>query len=162
DQAVQLSASGSGRLGSLAGEEALLDLFDIEVAADEDEAGFALLAVLPRALVVALDDHVDALHDIALGIALEGDNALQAQDVRAVDVGHRLDPGEEAVRVHLAAAQRNRLHRHVMDSRGSMMVVVVMIMIVIVVMMVMTMVVMPVVVIAIGTADMILMPVLQK
>src|SRR3546814_7704216 len=66
--------SGRRRFRRLAGPEAVFDLLDIEIAADEDEAGFALLAVLPGALVVALDDHVDALYDIALLVALEGDN----------------------------------------------------------------------------------------
>ena len=36
--------------------------------ADEDEAALALLAVLPAALVVALDDHVHALHHVAPGL----------------------------------------------------------------------------------------------
>src|SRR5690606_34228038 len=104
DQAVRRSASGWRRL---AGLEAFLDLLDVEVAADEDEAAFALLTVLPRTLVVALDDHVDALHDVAFLITLEGDDALEAQDVGTVGLGDLLDPREEPVGVHLAAAQRN-------------------------------------------------------
>src|SRR5690606_23586342 len=47
----------------LAGLERALDLLAVEIAADEDEAAFARLAILPGALVVALDDHVHALHD---------------------------------------------------------------------------------------------------
>lgn len=33
---------------------------------------------LPRALVIAFDNHVHALHDIAVRIVLEGDDAFQA------------------------------------------------------------------------------------
>ena len=38
-----------------------------------------LLAIPPGALVVAFRDHVDALDDVAVGVVLEGDDALEAK-----------------------------------------------------------------------------------
>ena len=52
-------------------------------------------SLAPGALVRALDDHVHALEHIAVRVAVHGENALQAQDVRALDLRHLLDPGEE-------------------------------------------------------------------
>ena len=42
----------------------------------------ALLVLPPGALVVAFDDHMDTLDDIAQRIVVQRENALQAQDVR--------------------------------------------------------------------------------
>ena len=70
---------------------------------------------------------MNALHDIALLIALEGDDALEPQYVRAFHLGDLLDPREKLLGVHLAAAQRYRLHRHVMDRGGVRMIVPMMI-----------------------------------
>src|SRR5690606_31402376 len=81
--------------GRLAGFEGALQPLGVEVAADEDETTLVLLTVLPGSLMIALDDHMNALHDIALGIVLEGDDALEPQDVGAVHLGRLLDPGEE-------------------------------------------------------------------
>src|SRR5262249_14999798 len=102
--------------------------------------------------MIALDDHVHTLHDISLGIFLEGDDALEAQNVRSLRLGDLLDPGEEALRVHLAAAQRNGLHCHVMDGRHRSVMMVMMIVVVMVV----------VVMIAIRAADVIVMAVLEE
>ncbi len=66
----------------------------IELASDEDEAAFALFVFLPGALVIAFDDHVHALHHIAVRVVLEGDDALEAQDVRSLRLGDVLDPGK--------------------------------------------------------------------
>ena len=84
-----------------------VQLLAVQLTADEDEAAFALFIFLPRALVIALDDHVHALHHVTLGIALEGNDALEAKDIRAVGLGDLLDPREEPLGVHLAAAQRD-------------------------------------------------------
>ncbi|MND86186.1 hypothetical protein D3C80_781390 [compost metagenome] len=113
--------------------------------------------------MVALDDHVHALHHVTLRITLEGDDALEAQNVGAVCLGDLLDPREEPLGVHLTAAQRDRLHRHVMDRGGRAMVVVIVPMVVmpVIVVMVMMMVVV-VMMIAIGAAGMILMAVLEE
>src|SRR5690606_5564925 len=91
----------SGRLARL---EGALQPLGVEVAANEDKTAFMLLIVLPRSLMVALDDHMYALHDIAFRIILEGNDALQPQDVRAVHLGRFLNPGKELLRVHFAGA----------------------------------------------------------
>ena len=52
-------------------------------------------------------------------------------------LGDLLDPREEFLRVHLAAAQRHRLHGHVVDRRGlAMVMVVVMVVVMMVVVMI--------------------------
>src|SRR5690606_26560464 len=109
-----------------------------------------LLVVLPGALVVAFDDHVHALDDVAFRVVPEGDDALEAQDVRAFDLRDLLDPREELLRIHLAAAQRYGLHRHIM-YRGCVVVPVMVMMVVIVPVMMVVM-----IVIAVGAADMIM------
>lgn len=65
------------------------------------------LAFLPVALVIALDDHVHTLQHVALRVILEGQDALETQDLRAVFLGHAVDPGEEGLRIQLAGAQGN-------------------------------------------------------
>lgn len=70
---------------------------------------------------------------------------------------------EEALRVHLAAAQRHRLHRYIVDRRHRAMLMGAMVMMVVaVVTMLMIMVMMVVVVIAIGAADMVVMALLKE
>src|SRR4029079_842032 len=82
-----------------------------QIAPDEDDAALALLAVVPRPLMVAVEDHGHALEDEPLVIVLEGKDALAAQDVRALLLHQILHPGKEPVGVErLVALQRNRLH----------------------------------------------------
>src|SRR5690349_19402222 len=50
--------------------ETLADHLLGHVAADEHGAAHPLLAILPRPLMVAVEDHVDALEDEALGVVL--------------------------------------------------------------------------------------------
>ena len=70
-----------------------------------------VLAVLPGALMVAVEDHVHALEHEALGIVLEIEDALAAQDGRAVLGDELLDPGEELVGTErLVGLDRERLH----------------------------------------------------
>src|SRR5215813_886170 len=80
-----------------AAREALADLLFRQLAADEDDAAFALLAILPRPLVVAVEDHVHALEYEALVVVLERQDALAAQDARPVLLHEVLDPGKELV-----------------------------------------------------------------
>src|SRR4051812_22996834 len=63
-----------------AGLEPLPDLVLRQLAADEDEAALALLAGLPRPLVIAVENHVHALEHEALVVILEGEDALAAQN----------------------------------------------------------------------------------
>src|SRR6185312_8072631 len=78
-----------------------------QLAADKNEAAFARLAIAPGALMLTVEDHVHALHDEALVVVTERQNALEAQDIGTVIGGDVLDPGEELVRVErLVHAQR--------------------------------------------------------
>src|ERR1700731_2047400 len=82
-----------------------------QIAADEDHAAVALLAVFPGPLVMAGEDHVHALEHEALIIVLERKNPLAAQNVRAFLLHQILHPREEFVRIErLVAPERNRLH----------------------------------------------------
>ena len=73
-------------------------------------------------------DHVDALEDIALRLVGEGEDALGAQDVRAVALNDLVDPGQEKVGIDRAVElERHRAHFLVMqDFRRVMMFVMVM------------------------------------
>ena len=65
----------------------------------------------PGPLMVAVQDHVHALEHEALGIVLEREDALAAQDARPVFSDQVLDPGKELVGVErLVGLQRHRLH----------------------------------------------------
>src|SRR5215475_6512230 len=91
--------------------EAFPDLGLGQLAADEDDAAFALLARLPRALVVAVENHVHALKHEALVVVLERQDALAAQNARPLRLHEVLHPGEEFVRVErLIDLERDRLH----------------------------------------------------
>src|SRR5581483_8474393 len=91
--------------------ETLADHLLRQLAADEDDAAFALLAVLPRPLVIPVQDHMHALEHEALRIVLERQDALAAQNVRSFLGDQILDPGKELVRVERpVGAQRHRLH----------------------------------------------------
>src|SRR6266571_6021719 len=68
----------------LAGRETTADVFLRQVAADEDDAALARFLRLPRPLMIAVEDHVDPLEHEALRIVLERQDALAAQDVRAL------------------------------------------------------------------------------
>src|ERR1700731_4051637 len=82
-----------------------------QVAADEDHAAVALLAVFPRPLVIAVEDHVHALEHEALIVVLESEDAFAAQNVRTFLLHQILHPRKELIRIErLVASQRNRLH----------------------------------------------------
>src|SRR5690242_4467262 len=63
--------------------EAALEVFAVEVAADEDELARALLSLLPRRAPVGIHHHVHALEDVAARRAVDRQDALAAQDVLA-------------------------------------------------------------------------------
>ena len=68
-------------------------------------------SVAPFALVIAVEHHVHALEHEALRIVLQRDDALAAQDVRALGLHQVLDEGEELVRIErLVGRDRDRLH----------------------------------------------------
>src|SRR5262252_4184391 len=91
--------------------KAFPDLVHGQLAADEDDAAFAFLARLPRTLVVAVENHVHALKHEALGVVLERQDALAAQNVRPLDLHELLHPGEKLVGVErLVGLERDRLH----------------------------------------------------
>src|SRR6516225_213103 len=91
--------------------KAFPDLVHGQLAADEDDAAFAFLARLPRALVVAVENHVHALEHEALVVVLERQDALAAQNARPLRLHEVPHPGEELVRVErLVGLERDRLH----------------------------------------------------
>src|SRR3569623_1092431 len=82
-----------------------------QIAADEDDAAFALLIRLPLPLMVTLKHHVHALEHIPVIITLNSKNALGAQDLRAIIGDQFLQPWHELHRIErLVGAQRQRLH----------------------------------------------------
>ena len=104
-----LSGSSDARV------KAVFQLFAVQIAADEDEAAFALFAVFPGPLVITFDDHVYALHHIAFRVVLKRDDAFQAQNIGAIGLRHLLNPREEPFGIHFTAAQRDGLNRDIVD-----------------------------------------------
>src|SRR5215813_9080201 len=95
--------------------KAFPDLVLGQLAADEDDAAFTLLARLPWALVVAVENHVHALEHEALVVVLERQDALAAQNARPLRLHEVLHPRKELVRVEwLVGPERDRLHLFVM------------------------------------------------
>src|SRR5207253_455095 len=107
-----------GRTRSSRGDTPLKTIADgllRQFAADEDETALARFAVLPGALVIALQHHVHALKDVAVVIVAEGENALRAQDLLAFAGDEVLQPRHEFCGIErLVRSQRQRLHLLVM------------------------------------------------
>ena len=74
--------------------EALPDSVFGQVAANEDDAAVALLVGAPGALVIAVEDHVHALKDETLGIVLERQNPLAAQNTGTILGNEVLNQGK--------------------------------------------------------------------
>src|SRR3979490_473871 len=70
-----------------------------QFAADKDKTALARFTVLPPALMVTLQHHVDALEHIAIVVAGEGEDALGAQDLLPFGGNEVLQPGHEFVRI---------------------------------------------------------------
>src|ERR1700730_15130780 len=77
--------------------------------------------------MVAVENHMHALEREPLGIALEGENALAAQNVRTLLLDQSLHPGKELVRIEgLVDPERERLHLFVvivLETARMMMVI---------------------------------------
>ena len=114
-----------------------------------------LFIVFPGALMIAFNDHVHALDNIAFMIIFESKDALQAKYIRTLFLGNFLDPWEEFIRIQLARTDGNRLHRDVMNRRCMIVVMMLVAVIMIVVMVPMFVVVM--IVVAVWSASMIRM-----
>src|SRR5262245_55169338 len=99
------------RLSRHAARKSFPDPLLRQLAADEDDAAFAFLTVVPGALVVAVEDHVHTLEHEARGVVLERQDALAAQDARPLLLHEILHPGEELVGVErLVGLERHRMH----------------------------------------------------
>src|SRR5215472_14667686 len=132
--------------------EAFPDLLLGQLAADEDDAAFALLARLPRALVVAVENHVHALEHEAHVVVLERQDALAAQNARPLRLHEVLHPGKELVRVErLVGLERDRLHLFVVVVLQAAVVTVV-VAVIMAVVMVMAVVVVMIVIVMMVTA----------
>ena len=121
--------------------ESFLDLLLRQIAADEDDAALAPLVISPAALMIAVEDHVHALEYEPLGIVLERENALAAQDVWSFLLDQVLHPRKEFVGTkRLIGRDRQRLHLLIviMAQAAVMVRAVIMVVIVSAVIMVMT------------------------
>src|SRR5262245_43955494 len=78
--------------------ETALEVLAVEIAADEDELAGARLAVLPRRAPVAVHHHVHALKDVAARGAVDGEDALAAEDVGTAQLQERAHPFLEPLR----------------------------------------------------------------
>src|SRR5471030_106108 len=95
--------------------EAALQVIAVEIAADEDELARALLARLPRRAPARVHHHVHALVDVALGRAVDRQDALAAEDVRPLDLQERAHPLLELVGIdRLVGGDRQALHLFLM------------------------------------------------
>src|SRR5258708_14058109 len=87
--------------------------------------------------MVAVENHVHALEHEALGIALEGENALAAQNVLALLLDQGLHPGKELVRIERRLGlERDRLHFFVvivLEPARRMLVIVIMLVVIVIV-----------------------------
>src|SRR5262249_31442560 len=127
------------RLSRHAAFETFPDLLLRQLAADEDDAAFALLAVLPRPLVIAVEDHVHALEHETLVVSLERKNALAAENVGAFLLHEVLHPRKELFGIErLVGLERPRLHLLVviMLEPAAVLVVIVIVLVTVAVMMV--------------------------
>src|SRR5215218_767298 len=79
--------------------EAALEILAVEVAADEDELARALLAFFPGRAPVGIHHHVHALVDVASRRAVDGQNALAAEDVGTTQLQQCAHPLLELVRI---------------------------------------------------------------
>src|SRR5437764_3415289 len=122
--------------------EAVGDHLAGQVAADENDAAVALLAGLPRPLMIAIENHVHALENEPLIVVFEGENALAAQNIWAFFLHQVLHPGEKFVGIErLVDGECNRLHLLVVivlePAVGMRVIVVVIMAVVIMIVMVM-------------------------
>src|SRR5262245_11827098 len=139
------------RLSRDAARKSFPDLLLRQLAADEDNAAFAFLALLPRALVVAVEDHMHALEHEARGVVLERQDALAAQDARPLLLHEILHPGEELVGVErLVGLERQRVHLLVVIVLQAAAIVVVMMAVTVAVLMIVIMIVVRVRVMAVA------------
>src|SRR5438552_2366500 len=90
---VTAARSASGR----ARGETLADHLLRQVAADEYDAALARFIRRPGALVIAVQDHVDALEHETVRIVLECQDTLGTQDARTFLRDQVLDPRRELV-----------------------------------------------------------------
>src|SRR6266481_1204446 len=91
-----------GRTASSRGDtalEAVADHLLRQFAADEDEAAFARLPVLPLTLMITLEHHVHALEHVAVIVAGKGEDAFRAKDLLPLAGYEVLQPRHEFVRV---------------------------------------------------------------
>ena len=78
DMFVEIVRRDCRHLGGNTGVESALNLFAIEIAADEDQSGLTLFVGMPWALMITFHDHMHPLHHEAIIVAGKGDDALQA------------------------------------------------------------------------------------
>src|SRR6478672_4302946 len=91
--------------------KALADSVFGQVASNKYDAAVASLVGAPRALMIAVENHMDTLEDESFRVVLERQDTLAAQNIRTVFRYEILYPGKELVGVQrFVGAQRDRLH----------------------------------------------------
>lgn len=83
-----------------AGVEACLELLTVEISANENQGVHAQGARRPRSLQLTIEHHVHAVENISARFALDGDDALHAEDVRAATFEQIREPVVELVGIH--------------------------------------------------------------
>ncbi len=66
------------------------------MSANEHKPRLALLARLPLALQISIKNHMHALKNKTLRLLLESNDALAAQNIRAVTLNQLVEPGNKA------------------------------------------------------------------
>src|SRR3984957_1091150 len=124
---------------SRAGQESVTDILFRQIAADEHDLRLSLLVRPPFALRVAVQHHMHALKDEALGVALHRHDTLGAQDIRTLLLGELINPGHELGWVDVAIEPyRNRLHVLVVIVLEAMMMVAAIVVMMVVVVIIVT------------------------
>ena len=78
--------------------KALADFVFGQIASDEDDAAVASLIRPPRALVIAIEDHVHTLEHEAFRVVLERKDALAPQNIGSLFCDQILHPRKKLVR----------------------------------------------------------------
>ncbi len=87
--------------------------------------------------VVTLQHHVNALEDVAVVVVVEGEDALRAQDLAALDLHQVLEPRHEHVRIErFVTLERQRLHVLIVIVLQAMAMIMVMVVVAVMIMVV--------------------------
>ena len=75
----------------------------VQVASDKDQLTLALQFILPGAIGLALEEHVNTLEHKAIGLSLDIEDALHAEDVLTLGLEQLAEPGIEFFGIQFTA-----------------------------------------------------------